>query len=104
LVTLQKGIAYAELLQACLRKSPRHVRWLIRLHRQMSDDPTALEQRLRRSGAAVDVVNASRLPLYALFGVATCHVTGFSTCAIEALAFGVPTLLTHESGRAAFGR
>jgi hypothetical protein len=32
------------------------------------------------------------------------HVTGFSTCALEALAFGVPTLLFHPSGEHAFGR
>ncbi len=102
-VTLQKGVAFREILAPLVRRAPSDWRWLVRLHRSMSENPRRLEQALRSElGPNVDVVAATELPLYALLAVSTWHVTGFSTCALEALAFGVPTLLTHESGAHAY--
>ncbi len=102
LVTLQKGIEYRSWLLPLLSLLPRETTVLVRLHRQMAEVPSELEQELRLLASNVSVVAASELPLYALFGIATWHVTGFSTCAIEALAFGVSSLLTHPSGEEAF--
>ena len=102
-VTLQKGVPFRETLIPLAKQAPAEWRWLVRLHRSMHDDPRELEQELRAAaGPNIDVVAATRLPLHAVLAVSDWHVTGFSTCALEALAFGVPTLLTHESGEHAF--
>ncbi|HZO09716.1 MAG TPA: hypothetical protein VFC77_10060 [Myxococcota bacterium] len=103
LVTLQKGVPFRDALVPLVRHAPADWLWLVRPHRQMKVDPAQLEAELRdATGRAVDVRGAARLPLYALLRACAWHVTGFSTCALEALAFGVPTLLTHESGAHAY--
>jgi hypothetical protein len=103
LVTLQKGVSFREALVPLVRCAPPEWRWLVRPHRRTQVDPARLEAELREAtGRPVEVRRAARLPLYALLRVCAWHVTGFSTCALEALAFGVPTLLTHESGLHAY--
>jgi hypothetical protein len=103
LVTLQKGVPFRDTLVPLVRHAPPEWLWLVRPHRQMQLDPARLEAELREAtGRRVDVRRAARLPLYALLRACAWHVTGFSTCALEALAFGVPTLLTHESGAHAY--
>jgi hypothetical protein len=42
------------------------------------------------------------LPLYALLRVVDLHVSSYSTCSNEALAFGKPTILLSEQGLAMF--
>lgn len=85
--------------------SPRDWRWLVRIHRATdADGRTAiLEQLGRLDHPGVEVDRACRLPLYALMQVADVHMTGFSTCALEALAFRTPTIIVHPSGQTAFG-
>ncbi len=103
LVTLQKGVSFRDTLVPLVRRAPPDWRWLVRPHRRTQVDSTRLEAELREAtGRPVEVREAARLPLYALLRVCAWHVTGFSTCALEALAFGVPTLLTHESGAHAY--
>jgi hypothetical protein len=105
LVTLQAGVPYRETLLSLIRQMPRDWTWFLRLHGRMREEPQQLEAELRRAcDREVDVVNATRLPLHALMRACVWHVTGFSTCALEALAFGVPTLLFHPSGEHAFSR
>jgi hypothetical protein len=101
--TLQKGVPYREILALLVEQAPIGWRWLVRLHRSMTESPGRLEAELRETlGPNIEVAAATRLPLHALLRVSDWHVTGFSTCALEALPFGVPTLLTHESGEHAF--
>ena len=103
LVTLQEGVSTERVLEPLIRQAPSDWLWLVRLHRRMTVDPRRLEADLRRAtGGRVDCVRNTRLPLYALLRGCAWHVTGFSTCAQEALAFGVPTLLTHQSGEHAY--
>ena len=47
-------------------------------------------------------MTATARPLYSLFTEVDVHLTAFSTCTLEALAFGVPTLLCSENGHRAF--
>jgi hypothetical protein len=69
----------------------------------MDDDAAQLESELRRAThRSVEVREATRLPLHALLRACSWHVTGFSTCALEALAFGVLTQLLHPSGEHAY--
>ncbi len=103
LVTLQKGVDHRESLVPLVRAAPADWSWLVRAHRSSGESAARLERELRReTGSAVEVVRATRLPLYALLGVCAWHATGFSTCALEALPFGVPTLLLHPSGAHAY--
>ncbi len=103
LVTLQEGVSIREELVALMREAPRDWLWLVRLHRRAKARPGPLQRELARAtGRSVDALGATGLPLYALMRSASAHVTAFSTCALEALAFGLPTLLTHESGEHAY--
>ncbi len=55
-----------------------------------------LEERF--AGSRVNIREATELPLYALFRLCDAHLTGYSTCAMEALAFGRSTVLFHPTG------
>ena len=99
LVTLQDAVSSGRELTALMQAAPRDWLWLVRLHRGSRSKPETVERALARAtGRRVDAVSATRLPLHALMQAVSGHVTGFSTCALEALAFGVPTLLLHPSG------
>ena len=103
LVTLQKGVPFREHLVDLVRNAPLDWHWWIRLHRNMRERAPILEQELQgATGRPVEVERATALPLYALLRNASWHVTAFSTCALEAMAFGVPTLLTDASGAHAY--
>ncbi|MEM7411064.1 MAG: glycosyltransferase [Myxococcota bacterium] len=103
LVTLQKGVPFRDSLVELVRASPTDWHWWIRLHRNMRERAPQLEQELRSAtGRPVEVERATELPLYALLRNSSWHVTAFSTCALEAMAFGVPTLLTDASGSHAY--
>lgn len=103
LVTLQKEVEPGQALLDAIARSPRDWRWWVRPHRSSAGELAAIEARFRGLGhPGVRVREAASLPLYALLSVVDGHVTGFSTCAVEALCFDRETLLIHPSGRAAF--
>lgn len=103
LVTLQKGIEFKNELFPAIRSSPSDWLWLVRLHRQQFAAREAIEREFRTLGCPhVNLRQATDLPLYALFLACDCHITWYSTCAVEALGFGVPTIVLHPSGLYAF--
>lgn len=103
LVTLQHRVPYRDVLEPLLRAAPKDWIWLVRLHRAMAETPERVEAQLRAAtGARVEAVAATRRPLQAWLRVCDWQLTGFSTCALEALPFGVPTLLWDESGARAY--
>ena len=102
LVTLQPALG-TEHLQAVIQHSPRSWRWLVRLHPRMHECLPKIAKALAETGhPGVDVESSTRAPLYALLLSADVHLTGFSTSALEALAFGKPTVLTSSLGESAF--
>ena len=102
LVTLQVEAAVEPLVKI-IKSSPEHWRWWLRLRWNMFDKQKQLEQMLNETGKSnYEIEQASRLPLYALMQKADAHVTWWSTCAIEATAFGLRTILIHENGLDAF--
>ncbi len=103
LVTTQWTIDLADTV-AAVAASPHDWRWLLRFHPLTKlSERRAWEARFRETGhPGVELDAANRLPLYALLAAADVHVTGFSSCALEALAFGVPTTLTHPTGHACY--
>ncbi|NQU05455.1 MAG: hypothetical protein HQ568_05120 [Calditrichaeota bacterium] len=99
LVTLQKVLGWRETLESMIREAPADWLWLIRKHRLMPEIPTEMEESFHVAGMRnVLVEKATSLALYALMQVCDWHLTWFSTCALEALAFGKPTMLLHTSG------
>lgn len=104
LVTLQPGIDDEPVFEAIAR-SPRDWQWLIRIHRRerTTDRYARLASRLEAIHRPALIDEPTGLPLYALMGAIDVHVTGASTCALEALAFGKPTVAFNANARAAFG-
>lgn len=103
LVTLQTRVDNLELVRETIRKSPPQWLWLIRPHRSQAAFLAEFEDFFRKTGhPGVNLRDAFKLPLYTLFQQIDVHLTGFSTCALEALAFNVRTVVIHESGREAF--
>lgn len=99
LVTLQDGLDLEARLIRMIENSPEDWLWLIRAHRR-TGDYAPIETRFRRAGhPGVNVSDACEMGLYALMKNVDAHVTGYSTCALEALAFGVPTMLIHPMGK-----
>jgi hypothetical protein len=104
LVTTQPVADMTPVLDA-IRRSPRNWRWLLRLHQRTPDIVQTGRTLAEKAGhPGVDVVNATRQPLFALMQASDVHVTGFSTCGLEALAFGKPTVLFHPTGREAYAK
>ena len=80
-------------------------RWLLRMHpRFLSEQAAFIEECARRLPKANwEVERSSRDDFYEVMSEADIHVTGWSTTAYEALAFGVPTILIHPNGLDAMG-
>lgn len=105
LVTLQTGIEYKEDLFPAIQNSPPEWLWLIRLHRGQVSQMNVIEAEFSGlTHSTIILRQATKLPLYALFTACDCHVTWYSTCAVEALAFGVPSVILHPSGLNVFKR
>jgi hypothetical protein len=106
LITLQPGTDWAESLIPLISKAPPEWQWYVRRHRIMKEQVSDIEERLCSSSGVrnVNVRQASELPLYELMNRCTWHVTWYSTCAMEALAFGKPTILLHKTGTEAYAR
>ncbi len=103
LVTLQPSQRVEEAVLPALQNSAPDVFWFVRLHPRMAaEEKRRVEQMALTVGERVNVADASRVSLYALLQVASVHLTGYSTCALEALAFGKPTVLVHASGLSLF--
>ena len=102
LVTLQLSVPHSHYV-SLIENSPPDWCWLVRSHRseRITSDESALTA-ANHPGVNCHVANSA--PLYALMKVADVHVTGFSTCALEALAFGKPSVLIHENALGLYGR
>ena len=94
---------HTNLISELVMRSPREWRWLIRLHPGMRQHLDSLSKQLcSLNHPGVNVTESSLLPLYALLTICDVHLTRTSTCALEALAFGLPTVVVHEEGRSIF--
>jgi hypothetical protein len=99
LVTLQ-GRNLFDLVCRVIENSPETWFWLVRFHPATpQEDLHSLKERLSRVGSErVEYCFSVSLPLYLLLKNCDVHVTGHSTCALEALAFGKPTILASQDG------
>ncbi|MBN1517172.1 hypothetical protein JXA32_11475 [Candidatus Sumerlaeota bacterium] len=103
LVTLQLDHNEQNRLIDVIRKSPATWFWLIRAHRRDHARLKEIEHNFQSSGhPRVNVMQSSTMPLYALMNIADIHLTWYSTCALEALPFGAPTVLLSPNGQIAY--
>lgn len=97
LVTLQHDIS--NVLLEGIKNSPESWRWLIRFHPARSAKNRATDLALfsatGHKGIETDIEN--ELPLYKCLQECDVHVTESSTCALEALAFGVGTVVLSDT-------
>ncbi len=102
LVTLQDPRHVEEAFQLA-SEGPADWLWLLRVHRGWREKGSDVELEATRRGLPrVLSVQPTMLPLYALLRHVDVHVTWASTCAVEAAAFGVPTVLLDEAARSIF--
>lgn len=86
-----------------MRQAPDDWFWLLRTHPLRRGQQDDLEAALALEELTnFDVKNASNLPLFALLTHTTHHVTKWSSTALEALEFGVPTTLIDTIGAQVF--
>jgi len=102
LVSLQLDVE--PLLLDAIRASPSSWRWLIRFHPAREKSSRVQEELMFKhaSHPGVELDKANSLVLYELLGESDVHVTAYSACAIEALAFGVQTIIISSQGRMTF--
>ena len=100
LVTLQNIINnITEPLLYVLNHSPRSWKWLIRFHPVESNEQKKQNISLFRSTIAnVEWEYPSDAPLFDILPLSHYHVTLYSSSCIEALAFGVPSILIDKTG------
>ena len=106
LVTLQtEALHDMRDLQEAIRLSPPDWFWWIRLHQDMVPEQERIRAFLREIGAnarLTEMDEATRLPLFAWMRHVDVHATMYSTCVLEGLAFGVPSVVTHPYGEEFF--
>ncbi len=94
-----------EFLAPAIRSAPPNWLWLIRMHPNTLSQRAQLAARARDLGEGrIQLDEGTDMPLYALLRVVNVHATLHSTCALESLAFGVPTVIFHKTGEEAFGK
>ncbi|MFA6129454.1 MAG: hypothetical protein WC731_00525 [Candidatus Omnitrophota bacterium] len=74
--------------------------WWIRIHPAQVSQRKRIEDELKKYNLTnIELDYATSLPLPALLQHCDIHVTGVSSSSIEALYFGVPTIVTHKDAQ-----
>lgn len=104
LITLQPGLMGEDSLRPALDAMVTNpdVFWWVRAHPASLDKTAAVTALLNRVGGNYNIVDATRLPLYALLENVDVHLTHSSSTVIEAAQFGVPSLLWSTYGEELF--
>lgn len=104
LLTLQWDVS--PLVLEAIAQSPTEWRWLVRFHPSRSVADRAADRLLFLSTGhkGVEMGYPDDVPLYQLLNQCDAHLTGSSTCALEALAFGVPTIILADTALGKVGK
>jgi len=83
-----------------MKNSPKKWLWLIRLHPRNKHQKKNFQASFLQKGLKnYEIDFATNCPLYMLLKNCHHHVTAFSSVCYEALTFGVPTTITHPTGK-----
>jgi hypothetical protein len=103
LMTLQPGYGLLDLYKDVISSSPLSWFWWIRLHPGMQKEKKRISRELMDLHTNnYNIEEASGLPLYAILPNVDVHVTQWSSTVIEAMQFGIPSVVTHSNGRKYF--
>jgi hypothetical protein len=89
-------------LRDAMAASPADWVWWVRLHRKQATQRDEIAALVAATGARFELGEPTALPLYPLIMASDCHLTGWSTVAFEAEAYGVPTVLFHPQAESIF--
>jgi len=106
LVTIQDFTPF-DLLFDSIKRSPVNWHWYIKLHptninMQRKIVYSYIEKLCNKTKVSVVGDSYVDLYLYDLFKITDVHLTAYSTSAMEAIAFNLPTVLIHENGLHAY--
>ena len=77
--------------------------WLIRLHPTMIQDLKQISKEIKRLGIwNFEIVDSSTLPLYSLLRNVDAHITSQSSCVLEAVEFGIQSIITSDYGKSLY--
>lgn len=103
LLTLQTGCLVPDFILDIIKNSPQEWYWWIRLHPSMKEDIESIQGWFTNCESEnFELDYATELPLPALLRHVDIHVTGWSAVVYDAVAFGVPSIVTHKSGSEIF--
>ena len=100
-VTTQPTVALDRVYEA-MDGTPAEWRWLFRVHPSQRSMIEEIESGAKAGHPNVEVRGATSCPLLPLLSLASVHLTGDSTCALEALGMRTPTILFDELGKVNF--
>jgi hypothetical protein len=90
-------------IQQVLEHFPSSVNWWLRLHpRQLGTRVETDLRTLYADNSNILISEATERPLPVLMSFMDLHITCFSSCVYEAIAFDVPTLFIHKAGQEYF--
>lgn len=100
-VTTQPTVSLDPVYEA-MKDTPCEWRWLFRVHPSQRSLIDEMQVRAKAQHPNVEIHGATQCPLLPLLNLADVHLTGDSTCALEALGMGTPTILFDELGKVNF--
>lgn len=105
LVSLQKDVPCPKFLFDAIKNSRPDWYWRIRLHPAMWPDMEKIRKLFQKVGNPnIDIEYATNLPLPAWLRNIDVHVTSWSTVVLDAIKFGVPSIIIHQAGEDFFER
>lgn len=104
LITLQHEVS--GILLDAIRKSPQVWTWVIRFHpiRSIKDRDADCALFAATGHPGVKIARENDSLLYELFQKSDVHITESSTCALEAMAFGVGTIVVTDTAYGQIGK
>ena len=101
LLSMQSSEISSLQLQA-IHNSPSTFTWWIRAHPSRLHEIENIKNIFGETGLQVEIEKPSTLPLFALLQHVDVHLTDWSTVVYDAKYFGVPSVLTHQTGEELF--
>lgn len=105
LYTLQPSFEpFSDLIRKAIFKTKGEYIWLIRTHPRQIEQYQSIQEEVHSLNECnnIELENATQLPLPFLLTLTDIHITVYSTVAIEAAAYQVPTLFITKLGKQYF--
>jgi len=102
LITLQRLVPIEKIIDL-VKSSPKEWVYLLRVHPSMLNKLKEIQSLFREiKNNNIEFEMSSKIPLYALFQVCDVHITGWSSSSVEAIPFGLHTIVIDHEGRESY--